>query len=666
MDDIKKQIEKIRLLKRHYDLEFWRDPLFGTSQVNDVYDQIKEKFNNLLNANPEYKLPEDDQWESIYMNTFSNVKHKYPLMSLGKALNVPSYIKWHNQLITKIKPSTCKCLIFEFKIDGLAISLEYVNGILVRASTAGDGKIGDDVTPTAYLIPDIPKTLPDNFTGNVSGEIHMKNSSLKALNEKLKSEGKKEMKNVRNAAAGIVRQKDVSTMMAKYLSFLCYRYIKEDFKDEKYKEEMNAAKKLGFRTVYHDLKSITVNNMVDLTDEEIKEIFKTFQDERDSLDIDVDGVVIKVDDKVIQTELGDNGKIPNWALAYKFPAMEKISTILSIDWDFGIKDGRFTPMANIEPIELGGTTVKRPTLHNLDEIKRLGVKIGCTARISRRGDVIPKIEEILHELTPDDAKEIEIPTICPMCGLPTIIEGAFIKCNNLECSGRISGKIRSFAISMEIEELGMTTIEKLTNAKKLNSVTDLFKLNINDISELDKMGEKSAIKIINNIENCKKQPLWKVLAGLSIKNVGEKASKALEKNFGSLQVIKNITINDLLPIKDIGNVLSDNIVKWFSNEDNRNLIDELSALGLGTTIEKIEIKENKLNGLKISFTGKLSKWSRSECEKVIESNGGVVWGIKKELDYLLIGEGAKDKKIEKSESLGAKTITEQEFVDMIK
>jgi DNA ligase (NAD+) len=663
--NIEERISQLRLLKRHHDLEYWRDPLNGTSRSDEIYDQIKNELDNLLKEHPELKIESDDQLESIYMNTFAAVTHKYRMMSLGKALNIEDFMKWIKPLIADMKDIILE-MIFEFKIDGFAISLEYEDGILTKASTRGDGVIGDDITPTVYLIPDIANKLDNNFTGEVGGEIYMKKSSLVKLNEKLKAEGKKELKNVRNAASGIARQKDTSTKMAEYLSFLCYRYVNAKKEYNTYKEEMDQAKQLGFATVFHDLNGIVKADVSKLSQDDIILLFKSFQDQREDLDLDIDGVVIKINNKALQDRLGDNEKIPNWAIAYKFPAMEKLTTLLDVEWELGKKDGRFTPMAVIEPVDIGGTTVKRPTLHNLDEIKRLGAKIGCTLRVSRRGDVIPKVEEAILELMPSDAREIIPPQVCPVCGEPTVLDGAFVKCNNLSCTGRISGRIRSYVISTEIENLGMSTIEKLIDADKLNSITDLYKLKKDYIAGLDKMGEKSAATIMENIEGSKKQPLWKVIAGLGIKNVGDKASKALEKNFGSFERISQVTLSDLEPIKDIGNVLSNNIVSWFSDEANKALVNELMSLGLGTTIEKIEVKENKLNGAKIAFTGKLSKWSRNECGKVIESNGGVVWDIKKEIDYLLIGEGAKDKKIEKAQKLGATIITESQFTEMIK
>lgn len=663
LEKAKERIEKLRSVKRHYDIEYWKND--DNSQSHDIYDQIKREFMGLLKHFPQFELPEDSKLESAYMNTFAAVIHKHKMMSLGKALSIPEFIEWLKPLRPKIKGYKNKSGVLEGKADGFAITVEYVDGKRTKASTRGDGEIGDDITSTVALIPDIPVTLPDNFTGELGGEIYMRKSSLIKLNEKLVLEGKKPLKNVRNAAAGIGRKKNVTEKNGQFLSFFCYRYINEDHELETYMEGMDAAKAMGVKTVFHDLFGVYIEDMSLFTEEEATKIFVDIESKREDFDFDIDGVVIKLNDKMIQDELGEKLKVPNWAIAYKFPAEEKLTIVLNVEWDYGIKDGRFTPMAIIEPVDIGGTTVKRPTLSNWDIVQKLGVRIGCTGKVSRHGDVIPYFEEVIHELDPEDAIDIKLPT-CPHCDSQTIVVGAYVKCPNDECPGRIGGKAKSFVNAMDIDSLGGSTIDKLIESDKIVSIVDFYKLSISDIANLDKNGEKSAKKILANIENTKNNPLWRVLSGLCIKLVGGSTSKALEKSIGSLERFKNIKFEELVAIDDVGNVASTNIVKWLADADNQIILDELIALGIGNKIEIIEIKENKLNGAKMAFTGTLNSWSRTGCEKVIKSSGGEVWGIKKELQYLLIGEGAKDAKIKKATELGAKIITESEFKEMIK
>lgn len=659
--NIKERIDKLRLLKRHYDLEYWKNN--NTSESDDIYDQICKELNELLNNNPEFKIKDDDILESIHMNTFYPVKHKYRMLSLDKCLSINEFIEWYNKFTMQIKAADISEIIFEYKIDGFAICLEYENGMLIRGSTRGDGSIGDDITQTVFQIKDIQKRIDKNFTGQIVGEIYMTKTSLELLNKKLINENKKPLKNVRNAAAGIARQKDVSSRFAEFLNFLCYKVNNENYKYKTYTDEINFAKCLGFNTV-HNLTHV-VSNINELNQSDIKNILKDFEYKRDKLNLDVDGVVIKINDKNLQQKLGEKDRFPNWAIAYKFPAIEKLTTLLNIEWEYGVKDGRLTPMAVIEPIDIGGTTIKRPTLHNWDRIQELDVKIGDTIKVSRRGDVIPHVEDVITELRPTDAKDIDIPT-CHICGKKAVIAGAYIKCDNKDCTGKISGKINVFIKSMEIENLGTNTVEKLIDSNKINSISDLYKLSIDDISELEKMGDKSANKIINNINKSKEAPLWRVLCGLSIPMVGQTTAKILENKFKSIEEFKSVTLSELLSINGMGTVVSNNIFEWLSNNQNIELLNELIDLKIGFKTEVIQIINNKLNGLKIAFTGKLSNWSREECKKIILSNGGIPWDIKKEISILLIGQGAKDAKIEKAKKLGASIITEQEFLNMIK
>lgn len=658
MDNIKDRIEKLRLLKRHYDIQYWRNNY--TEQSDEIYDQIVKEFNELLEKNPQFKIKEDDQIESVYMNTFAEVKHKNKMLSLGKVLNIEEFIQWFNNM----KKFSEDELVFEAKIDGFAICLEYDNGILVRASTRGDGEVGDDITSTVFQIPDIPNKLISNFTGEISGEIYMKQSSLNQLNKKMSENNLEPLKNVRNAAAGIARQKDSSNNMGQYLSFLCYKLFDENNENDNYIEDIQKAKNMGFNTVFNDLNGVK-ENINKLNNESIGKILMNFNYLRDKIDLDIDGVVIKLNSKNTQKLLGEKNRVPNWAIAYKFPPIEKTTKLLDVEWELGVKDGRLTPMAVIDPVEIGGTVVKRPTLHNWDRIKELDIKIGDTIKVSRRGDVIPHVEQVLKELRPNNYKDIKLP-ICPICGSKSEIDGTYVKCINTDCKGKISGKLNVFIRSMDIECLGPKLVDKLIEELKIDSIYKLFLLKKGDLSDLDRLGEKLEEKILKNIKDSIKKPLWRVLAGLSIPMVGETTGKLLEKELKTLENFKNLTIEQMKKINGLGDVCSENIEKWLNNNDNIKLIDKLIEIGLGKNIEETKIAVNKLNGLKIAFTGKLQRLTRNECKKIILENGGIPWDIKKEIDLLLIGDGARQNKIDKAKKLGAKVIIEEEFLEMLK
>lgn len=650
---MKDRIEKLRLLKRHYDIEYWRDA--QTSQDDETYDQIVKELNDLLEQNPEYRIKEDDQLESVYMNTFAEVHHKNRMLSLDKALNKNEFKDWFKKTCFPLDRSNK--VIFEAKIDGFAICLEYDKGVLYRASTRGDGSIGDDITATVFNIPDIPNKLEVPFTGEISGEIYMKQSSLIKLNEKMAVEKRDPFKNVRNAAAGIARQKDSSTKMSQYLSFLCYRLI--DNEDNDYLDSINKAKQLGFNTVFHNLGGHSVK-ISDINDNLIDDVFDGFERSRESLDLDIDGVVIKLDSFDDQQKLGEKNRLPNWAIAYKFPPMTKITKLLDVVWELGVKDGRLTPMAVIDPVEIGGTLVKRPTLHNVDRIKQLQLKIGDTIKVSRRGDVIPHVEDVLIELRPDNCTEIKWP-ICPTCGTKGVLDGSYMKCPNENCQGKLSGNLNVFIKSMDIECLGPKLVDKLLDYFPIKDIADLYSLTRNDLLKMDRMGDILAAKIIKNIDNSKNEPLWKVIKGLSIPMVGETTAKEIEKQCSSLTQFK-----ELKSITDLGEVVTNNILDWLSDENNQFLLDKMIEIGLGTTISiSNEAIIGPLNGERIAFTGKLTHFTRNECKEFIVKNGGTPWDIKKGITILLIGEGAKDQKIEKAKKLGAFVLTEDKFLNKI-
>lgn len=656
MDKIQQKINNLRQLKRHYDLMYWQNSEKVVS--DEIYDQIHKEFNQLIEQYPEYKIKEDDELESNLMNTNTLIKihHKNKMYSLGKALNIKEFYSWLNSLLKKLPKQDIEILI-EIKIDGLAVCLEYDNGILLQAGTRGDGVIGNDITPIVSQIKDIPKRLDNNFSGFISGEIYMKKSALTILNNKLIAENKKPLKNVRNAASGIVQRRNVNNNDGQHLNFFAYNVFNSE---EDYISDMKMLKENNFKTVYNDLMSFKTT----ITDKNIDKYFKTIEDNRDNLDLDIDGIVIKINDKDIRDLLGEKKSVPNWSIAYKFPPQEKITKLLDVEWELGNK-GILTPMAKINPVEIGGSTIKRPTLHNIDKIKEMDIKIGDSIVVSKRGDVIPKVERVMPELRTGEEKEIEILSICPYCKQPTEIDGPFVRCNNINCNGRKKGKILSFKQAMEIDDFGEKIIDKLISNGKLKNINDIYFLKESDLEELDKVKEKLSKKIINNINKSRNQPLWRLITGLSIPNIGAQNAKSLENNFKSLDKLINIKMDDLINISDIGPKIGENIVEWFNDEDNINIVKKFIELNIGKIETKKPADSEKLKGFKIAFTGKLTHFSRNECKEIIEKNSGTPWSIKKEITHLLIGQNAKNDKIAKAESLGAKIITESEFLDIL-
>ena len=427
-------------------------------------------------------------------------------------------------------------------------------------------------------------------------------------------------------------------------------------------DSMKWLQTLGFLTTDTFVSNFTFtvtnsNTIFTKIQKKLEQIYK----DREKFDFDIDGMVFKVNSYQQQQQLGNKRNVPNWAIAYKFPQEEKVSILRDVKWELGAK-GTFTPVAIIDPVNILGAMVESPTLHNMDEIKRLDIKIGDHVVVTRRGDVIPKIIKVITELRDGTEKAIIPPEICPFCGNKITIRDAYLKCDNDNCLGRITGKIVDFVKKLEIKDFGEKLITALVKRKSLTKVTDIYRLKASDISILDKQGVVSAAKVIQRINDSKQAPLSKIIAGLGINNVGEVTGKDLAEYYSTLERFKNANINELMAMNNIGEVVAVNIIKWISN--NQDLIDDLISLGLGAN-KKITIINNTLNNKTFAFTGALSI-PRKKFQEKVEQNGGIISSIKQGLDFLIIGEGAKQPKIIKAQKYGAKVLTENDFEQLIK
>ena len=586
------------------------------------------------------------------------IVHDVPMLSLGKAMDMDEL---YNE-IRKMYNAGSRHFFIECKHDGLACRLKYNKGKLLFGATRGNGKVGNDVTLTCKQIENIPKELPEPIDLDIRGEIFLTKSGLNKINKYIQEHFPKQKlkKNVRNTASGLLRDENPDVNKSKYLKFSAYMALTDDIS---HSASMRRARELGFQTTVDFVKTHLVvfddKKTFDDNFNEIKIILNNVADDRSNLDFDIDGMVIKSDLYVDQQKLGSREEKPNWAIAYKFPQEEKMSILKDVRWDLGPK-GNITPVALIEPVEILGATVENPTLHNIDEIKRLDIKIGDHITVTRRGDVIPKVIRSHPELRTGDEKEIIIPDKCPVCGGPVTKQDVFIRCDNINCKGRIAGRVLDFINKLEIKDFGEKLINKLVELNKIKSIVDIYKLVEKDISTLDKQGDTSAKKVISRINQSKSATLDKVLAGLGIPNIGDTTGKQLAKFYGTLDKFQKATFEELLNMDDIGELTATSILKWIKN--NNNLINELIKLNIG---QPLPTALGKLNGKTFAFTGTLSI-SRKKMQETIESNGGINSSIKKGLDYLIIGAGAKDHKIEKAKSLNANVITEDEFYKLIK
>ncbi|MNJ90283.1 DNA ligase [compost metagenome] len=665
---------KTKMDKLVYAIEFYNHKEFVENKpvISDpVFDQLVSQLRYLEEKYPEYankQSPTQYVGERSDINTFEQVKHKRQMLSLSKRMSLDEL----KAFIYKLIADGIRDFIFEPKIDGLALSLYYKAGSLIRAVTRGDGEIGDDVTKTAFCIKDIPKELPFKFDGEIRGEVYLKKSVLEAFNQARKILGLKQYKNVRNTASGLMKRKEV-TEENFLLSFFAYGMFDDNREFFSYEESIMYVKDMGFPTSLFTRSNVNESiipyaislndlesNEIDIT---IEKIVKSWTDIREDLDYEIDGIVVKVNDKEEQERLGMDTYSPKWATAYKFPASEKVTTLLGVEWKMGNK-GNITPCAIIEMVEIGGTDVVGPTLHNVDEINRLDIRIGDQIVVSRRGDVIPKVEKALKELRTGDEIKIEVPTHCPTCNAPTKLNGAFLECSaGYDCTYMEYARIQNFVHSVEIDELGQSLIEKMIEAKVIADPADLYDAKAEQLEVLERMGKRSAEKVIANIQTSRDVQLHKVIAGLTIDGVGSSTAKDLANTFQSLEAFLYATKEQLQEIEGIGPVVSENIVEWCKNSNNINLIHKLIDREVGK-FEELKTSSNKLSGKTFATSGKISI-GRTELEKIILDNGGQFSSIKKGITHFIAGEKCVQSKMDKATSFGAEIINGEEFQKML-
>ena len=591
------------------------------------------------------------------------VIHKIPLLSLDKAMNFNELSEW----ISKLVKQGYSDFIIEPKHDGLACKLLYKNGKFIQGSTRGNGYEGSDVTIVCKQIPDIPKQLDstilnDNFKKEIEvrGEIFLTKPGLDKINKYIIQYCPKETikKNVRNTASGLLRDENPNPNKSKYLTFSAYMLPNSFLKS--HSESMKYLSLLGFKVTNDFVPNykITITSATLKNDlAKISTLFNKLANERSNLEFDIDGMVIKIDKYSEQNKLSNKRNVPNWAIAYKFPSEEKVSILRDVSWELGPK-GNITPVAIIDPVTIFGAEITNPTLHNIEEVKRLGIKIGDHCVITRRGDVIPKIIKVLPELRDGTEIDISIPEKCPVCGGLITKNDVFIRCDSPTCKGRITGKIIDYINKLDIKDFGEKLITKLVNIGKLTNQMDIYRLVESDISVLDKQGDVSATKIISRINDAKKASLAKIIAGFGIPGIGDVTGAQLASYYQSLTNFKNAKFDELVNMKDIGETTAISIINWI--KDNINLIDDAISLNLGIN----QNKDGKLLNKVFAFTGTLSI-SRKKLQEIIEQNGGSSSSIRNGINYLVIGEGAKKAKIEKAERYNVQIITEKEFNQLL-
>ena len=630
------------------------------------YDKLLRDLQKLENKNPKY-ITHDSPTQRVGgspLKEFKTITHRLPLLSLANAMNISEIKQFDEQIKKRLNINNDIQYICEPKIDGIAVELVYVNGELTYGSTRGDGIIGEDITNNLKTIKAIPlsiKNKPIPKLLEIRGEVFINKNDFIKLNKQRIDGGLSSFANTRNCAAGSLRQLDSKITALRPLRIFCY--APGSFKGVQFlnqKEFLDQLPKWGFPVNPHRKVGIGVDFLI--------KYYNNLKNLRNTLNYDIDGVVFKVNSYKLQNNLGLRSKSPRWAIAGKFKAQQETTKIIDIIISVG-RTGALTPVAKLNPIKVGGVTVSNATLHNQDEINHKDIRIGDTVLIQRAGDVIPEVVRVIKDKRTSNMMPFMIPNYCPACNSKAIkkINEAVLRCNNVHCKAKIQGQIKHYVSKncLNIDGIGNKIIELLINNELINNFSDLYKLNITQISTLDRMGDKSAQNIINSINKSKETTLARFINGLGIRNVGQNASKLLEIFFnGNIHQLINSSKEELIQINEIGEIMADSILEYFSNNDNQLLIKK--CIDGGLLFQKIKKEKNTIiTGKTFVFTGTLNQMNRSDAKKIIESCGAKSSSsVSKNTDYVIAGEGAGSK-IEKAKKLDVLILNELEFQDLI-
>ena len=660
--DNAQQMHYLREQIRHHDYQYY---VLNKPVITDQeYDKLFKELEKLESENPEMVTPESPTQRvgGQALSEFASVRHSMPMLSIDNTYN-EGELRAFDERIRKQLGSEQFSYTVELKIDGLAVSLRYEKGRLVKAATRGDGETGDDVTANVRTIRAIPLVLNDiDKAGDVlevRGEIYMPNKSFALLNELRQEAGESQFANPRNAAAGSLKLLDPKITASRNLSFFCYATGEVSYRiTSDHFTTLNLLRELGLPVNPNTVTAENIDRVID--------ICNIWESKRHKLDYQTDGMVIKVNSFDQQKQLGSTGRAPRWCIAYKFPAEQAETIVESIDIQVG-KTGTLTPVANLRPVKLAGTTVKRASLHNFDEVRRLDVRCGDKVIIEKAGEIIPQVVKVNKEERDIFSSEIVPPKTCPVCGekIEKDPNGVYIRCVNTNCPARLREKLIYFVGrgQMDIENLGPSLIDQLISKGLVHNFADLYKLTIFDLCQLERMAQKSAENVIEAIEESKTRELWRLIAGLGIRHVGGGSSEILANHFGSLEKLMNATKDELEHIDQIGPIMAQSIWEHFSLEENRNIIRQMIERGVKPKQREVRM-DSPMAGKTIVVTGSLKHFTRDSIEDFIKKHGGKASSsVSKKTDYVLAGENAGSK-LTKAQQLGIKIINEEELIEL--
>ena len=661
------EAEKLRREIRHNEYLYY---VLDAPEITDAeYDRMMVRLRELEARYPD-SIPADSPTQRVggrASSQFTEVRHLEPLLSLGNVFSAEELRAFDERVHSGLPAGSKVEYVMEPKIDGLACSLIYENGKLVRAATRGDGVVGENVTANVRTIRSIPLTLkvPEGEAVpellDVRGEVYMPRQAFMRLNEQRAERGESEFANPRNAAAGSLRQLDPQVTASRSLSFFAY-YLVGEGAQPKHSESLALLARYGFK-VSENYK------VVENIDEAIKYI-GDFNELRQGLSYDTDGAVIKVNDVYQQRILGATGKDPRWATAYKYPPEQAETTLEDIDWRVG-RTGVLTPTAVLTPVKLSGSVISRATLHNEDFIRAKDIRIGDRVIINKAGEIIPEVLRVVAEKRTGDEKEVEIPSVCPECGWRVERQGeeAAIRCTNPHCPALGREGLIHFVSrdAMNIDGCGPSVINALLDAGLVRDAADLYSLRKEDLLKLERMGEKSADNLLAALDESKKNELDKLLFALGIRHVGAKVARILATEFGSMEKLQQAQPEELAQIRDIGDKIAESAVTWLNVPANIDLVERLAAAGLTMTFTPPASQEdNPFFGKTLVFTGTMPTLGRAEAKTMAQDVGAKVSGsVSKKTDYVIAGAEAGSK-LEKAQQLGVTVIDEAEFLRMLK
>lgn len=664
-----KKISELRELINRYDYHYY---VLAESLISDHdYDLLLKELEKYENENP-HLITQDSPTQRVAKDLtkdFPPVTHQFPMLSLSNTYSFDELRDFDRRVKDGLNTTDEIEYVVEYKIDGVSVSITYLEGKLFKAATRGDGIVGEDVTANIKTLKSIPLSFNTSLVENYSlknievrGEIYMELEAFKKLNEDRIIEEEKTFANPRNASAGTIKIQDASVVASRPLTIFVYYLLSRENKFATQSENLELLKSLGFR-VNRDFK---VCNGI----ESVINVCKEFEINRDKLPFEVDGAVIKVNSILQQERLGQIARSPRWATAFKFKAKQAITKLKAITWQVG-RTGALTPVAELEPVFLAGSTISRATLHNFDEIKRKDIRVNDEVVLEKGGDVIPKIVSVAEGKRSLDSKPTEPITNCPVCGSPITQpeDEVALYCENFSCSAQIKGRLAHFASrgAMDIEGLGESLIELFVELGFLKNFVDIYELHKHkaELIKIDRLGEKSISNLLTSIEKSKEKSFEKVLFALGIRFVGAGVAKKLVEHFGSIDKLKDATKDDIESVYEIGSSISESVKRFLTDASNLSMIDELKKLRLKFESEIKQKKASIFSGKTVVLTGTLSSFTRDEAAAKIEELGGkVTSSVSKKTDFVLSGESAGSK-LDKAKKLEVKILNEEEFKNIL-